>query len=788
MGAIHDRWELVEPLLFAHPLRDPSAFLAGKTRCSSLQVLEAIRSAHRIDEAAIAQALNALGDPELEKQNPLHVVIRRESARWLVANGDHWALRMENRRPGHEIIRWRGLTMLVPPSIIIAGALSQNEHSHPCRVQVLPDSIAPREPVGHLHVHLGPMLPFEALWSQLWYAFLLRGSLDTRTGQGIASMKNVPDIGRHASKRQPGMRWQWLLELAFAARVWLKEDKEDTPPIPSAVLAFSRGQIDLERRAGALLALWSHGQWRARARLEVHRLSDARRNSDRCIRRKRAAAEKAPVDNTDIAVSQLHDADEEILFLTKALRRCPKNETYARVFYQYLRVKVALYGHLVVDPWTIGLRHFLDVVQRDGPYSKVIDDDIRLEDMRLGAASMEIPLQVEALEIHIPPARWLNKPRRTPHEHRWVLSFVRAKAPKTDDPTGAAAANQWRRKTAEIATQCRLLARCMVMRPSVLRELRGLSLMDWERNGPVWLFATSFRRLIDASAEVAAGHPRLSLRPIQTAFHLGEDFDHLLTGLRQIFEPFEWGLIRRGDRLGHALALGLSPEAWCSRNPWVRMRPWDRILDIGFVYWALDTLRLRIDGDHVERMRLNAGDAIHRIFEDHQGRDPLETARNIWLSLPGQPLSGVKRSWEQAERLVHGRPLVARILDEQPTGRRALSLSLTTETRLELPLLKAVHDAVHDRVVKAQVAIEVNPSSNLLVGGFRSIFEQPVFHSNDIPITLNADDPLTFATTLADDYAYAWAGMVIGAGQSPDQATRRLEEAARCSMRYVFDR
>jgi adenosine deaminase len=85
-----------------------------------------------------------------------------------------------------------------------------------------------------------------------------------------------------------------------------------------------------------------------------------------------------------------------------------------------------------------------------------------------------------------------------------------------------------------------------------------------------------------------------------------------------------------------------------------------------------------------------------------------------------------------------------------------------------------------------QVGIEVNPSSNLLVGGFRAIFEQPVFHFDDLPILISADDPLTFATTLADDYAYAWAGMILPGHITPKDATQRLVDAARNSERYHF--
>ena len=309
--------------------------------------------------------------------------------------------------------------------------------------------------------------------------------------------------------------------------------------------------------------------------------------------------------------------------------------------------------------------------------------------------------------------------------------------------------------------------------------------MNWERNGPVWLFLTPFRRLIDTSIEIATAHPRLALRPLQTALHLGEDFDHILTGLRQIFEPFEWDLIRPGDRIGHALALGLSPDAWCQRNPWVRMRPWDRILDVGFIYWAFDKLALRLEAGHLEKMRLSARDAITSVFGELPGM-LLSSARHIWLSLKRLPAWGSNRFGGGADQGAGPRSLLVQLLNERSVGRRALQLSLAVETKPELAVINAIHDAVHNRVAKAQVAVEVNPSSNLLVGGFRYIFELPVFHSDDLPLTLNADDPLTFATTLADDYAYAWAGMVVGSGQPPEQASRWLEEAARCSMRYVF--
>ena len=54
--------------------------------------------------------------------------------------------------------------------------------------------------------------------------------------------------------------------------------------------------------------------------------------------------------------------------------------------------------------------------------------------------------------------------------------------------------------------------------------------------------------------------------------------------------------------------------------------------------------------------------------------------------------------------------------------------------------------------------------------------------------TISTDDPITFSTTLADEYAYAWAGMTMRAKNPVDPAYARalLDEAAATSMRTRF--
>ncbi|MFM9746177.1 hypothetical protein ACKI2C_52360, partial [Streptomyces brasiliscabiei] len=55
-------------------------------------------------------------------------------------------------------------------------------------------------------------------------------------------------------------------------------------------------------------------------------------------------------------------------------------------------------------------------------------------------------------------------------------------------------------------------------------------------------------------------------RKLHLSIHAGEDFSHLLTGLRTIDETIEFCDYESSDRVGHALALGVDVKKWASRQ------------------------------------------------------------------------------------------------------------------------------------------------------------------------------------------------------------------------------
>lgn len=62
-------------------------------------------------------------------------------------------------------------------------------------------------------------------------------------------------------------------------------------------------------------------------------------------------------------------------------------------------------------------------------------------------------------------------------------------------------------------------------------------------------------------------------KKIGITFHAGEDFVHLISGIRYIYETYEFLDYQSGDRIGHANALGLDSKVWREKlNNTIRMK------------------------------------------------------------------------------------------------------------------------------------------------------------------------------------------------------------------------
>ena len=262
------------------------------------------------------------------------------------------------------------------------------------------------------------------------------------------------------------------------------------------------------------------------------------------------------------------------------------------------------------------------------------------------------------------------------------------------------------------------------------------------------------------------------------------------------------GRLEPGDRLGHALALTIDPFRWAADHAVVQQPLIDRLFDLA---WLLSIARgVYLNAAHVADEAPLPGDAEPRLAQAwrdalrqagvNESVDPVDFHRSFadpillrhWVTI-GPTGSGLHQLL--AERFQAGAGRAGTLPDK-------LLAPIPLRAHEDVDLLAVVRLRLARDLLRRQVAIEVNPTSNLVVAGFRHLLDQPMLHLHplaarrhdgpdanmpSLPIALHADDPLTFATNLGDEFAYAWAGMVAAGGADPQPVRAWLDEAAAVS-------
>jgi hypothetical protein len=810
-------------------LRIPDAFNRSTTTIAwaemeehARQRGEAYREEHTTTAAVLGRALEDVRETVRKVvggDGPWRSVtlLSRAARALLQAHGHEMILRVKRDEPGREILRWRYVSLALPPGILIAAATHRGSPP-PVAVRLLHDSIAPDTHVALNHVHYAAMMSFEHLWASLRLRALLRpGSLrsslleerafcpglhqDRCFGGKSKAEKSLAKI-RPTERARHMAEWSDLLRQAFIARRVLDRHAHHSASLgecPDHVCEEGR------RKLRSFLA----------GRTKPYRATPTRYPWPNELigleRRYRKTTTEAFLHRSDAGLRRLlaEKAAEERGLLVRAfayLRPDDKDAhdpLYETLFVQYLRIETAVFGLLVHPPGERGLEKFLDYFLQIKVYAP--------ETAFLPPPQPHEPgLRVQATEYRVAPDAGLKilerqdrgietgaAPEQGSLETAWLVHFKRDEPDKGLPLYGATI----RRMESE-ADQ---LVRALAAKPARLRTLRGIDLCGVEESQPLWVSAQTLRRMRDRSAEIAGRRPGLRLQPLRVTVHAGEDFGWLTSGVRAVAEPFHWKLIERGDRIGHGIAITLNPKQWWAQKAGavIKVKRFDRLLDLAFLAeytedlsapqedWLRSQIRITVEQLHLEP-ELTTARAVEI--------NVIETAKDVWRALGGSSTRRLMemRIWRGDDQRRHEK-WIHRYLWNRSTQTLAAAEVQIEITRNERNLLEKARRRLIREIARWQVCVESNPSSNLIVAGLDAMGASQEFlqrrptrnKKQDLETltwTISTDDPITFSTTLADEYAYAWAGMVLRDGKpyDPSYARALLDEAAATSMRTRF--
>lgn len=308
------------------------------------------------------------------------------------------------------------------------------------------------------------------------------------------------------------------------------------------------------------------------------------------------------------------------------------------------------------------------------------------------------------------------------------------------------------------------------------KTIRGFDVAGNENHLPVEVFAPTLRVLRSGKHATKDLFTSRFSRPFLT-IHAGEDYSHLLSGLRAIDEAVYFCDFKAGDRLGHALALGIEPRVWAARQKNAYLTVEEHLDNLVWCYQkALDVVQkapqfagvLQLLKDKIRYWSLIVYHDDEQVPDCRDLYEAWKLRRNCPLvaqmnpenaltpsALAGDPfqdewlMDQVYDSDHHQQKIaikLWRKYLLANLNQNSVSNNRNIPLIVHCEPKsefepfgyienqyydsvsvAELDLYEAIQDQQMEKYSTQQIILEACPTSNIYIGRFEHYHEHPIF-------------------------------------------------------------
>ncbi|MBT9543972.1 MAG: hypothetical protein IV090_01150 [Candidatus Sericytochromatia bacterium] len=471
---------------------------------------------------------------------------------------------------------------------------------------------------------------------------------------------------------------------------------------------------------------------------------------------------------------------------------------FERLFWQCIRTKVLLYRHITQRPMVKGLQWFIRHYERIGSLSENVkglrlSKAFELDGGRKGLRSLEVrvapdnePADIRNKVLDL-AQKWQNiqnkgnteiglvfhvsKNRGKNKSHHWLDSH--ANPDSKINPTGYRYAKFFNKKTREVVAYRQFLEQV----PLSIFFIRGSDMCTDEISIPNWIMCILIQSMHEAGLEASRClktlYSQWSFSAPHKTMHVGEDFHHLLDGIRRLAEVLDFVPLEQGDRIGHGLALGISPSWWGQQHPVVWMPKEIRLWDL---IWEWQQYQMLLATGNTER-RIWIEEQILELVQTIFGIEiTLREVINLYQDLynrqflwavgfpDGNFLNNQEYNFHRKNEQIQKRlEFLNFYLTNTNCFFQGQEIIAVHQTESEIEALYAMQRCVRNRVLAKDVSIEVNPSSNFLIADLQNLDKHPLWNLNPpsqstedmgppVNICIGSDDPITFATNLPQEY------------------------------------
>lgn len=352
--------------------------------------------------------------------------------------------------------------------------------------------------------------------------------------------------------------------------------------------------------------------------------------------------------------------------------------------------------------------------------------------------------------------------------------------------------------------------------PKIDEYITGIDAASDENAMEPWMIAPAYKILRSHTftkpvIKTDSTDERFSrIQNIGFTYHVGEDFRHVVSGLRHVDEVLEEFGYKAGDRLGHALVLGTDIEQWAKDNEVVPIRlqeylenllwMWgtntcygvqlpiqlevleDKIINIAMeLYDSPETITVNmLYAAYRKKFEVRHNDILEKIIESENGRTPCMC-------------SNVKNKSKCEDKWTADKIFATNYCPflEEKYNR----VELIPVLKEEVIVYKQLQEYLIQKVEKRGIYIELNPTSNLTIGDFASMYQHPIFALNKasektghhVLVTINSDDPSVFNTNVENELAYIYYAAEAG-GAAKSEILEWIDKIRQYGMDSSFVR
>lgn len=340
--------------------------------------------------------------------------------------------------------------------------------------------------------------------------------------------------------------------------------------------------------------------------------------------------------------------------------------------------------------------------------------------------------------------------------------------------------------------------------PGLDQYLVGIDVASLENSTPVWVFKDVYEQARDSTIEKMGYTKSSGTQSLRFTFHAGEEFRHLLSGLRRIDEAVTFLKFHAGDRIGHGTALGVDPEIWKRKNPFVVIPQEEALQNYIWAYYMLSKEDIDFQSTVMVYIERRVEQLTHKIYGGSQGITMpilVQAYKEMFSSFTKEHLSSCIMSKEigfcdlvrkencknimwNSERIVMANHCKKFLVEME----RPIHYEVTEQ---DIIITNTLQGMLKRKLSKKGIIIEINPTSNVAIGEVDKITDNQIYQLNGIDsgdnvmVCINSDDPTVFNTNVSNELSYIYYGMLKKV-KSREAALQWLDKIRKCGMDASF--